>query len=597
MKFTKAISLGAILAVSSLVSSAAAPVISNLEDYNKQLPYWGVSWSAGSKSINGYYPSFYTGFVMRSETPERIHVQTSRGNQTRVSVILDEQTINDYLFDLAKRYSFYRKMTSGAGAKLNINIKDASFLPQLSSFNQVVESPVYNILPTVDRANSGQISSEELYKTSLATLKALNPGRIFDIRLDLKNEFNKWKVAMQTATGGNPAKITGNAAATVSAINTLVFGRVNYTDKPTADVLAKLNTALQLALNNANDAQFVPAALDLFLATTGSKYSILVQNANGQWSKAIQCTPDSCYLTYPEFTAVYPTGSALDSTSDEFGNRINNFATIGLWQFVSRSGGREVDNIRNEPYYGWIPKMDYQDIGNGFHNPAVRFWDPSKALKTSLGIDMKHDTLWAAKRGAISHGCLRLPAGHVWEMRHIFPVENSKMTKLLFFANSSQDFDLYDVDGSGQLRVMGVEYLISYGLQGVSDSARREGTGFEINNAKKQAFYTSLYGSKNVFRVTEDNQLMFQNPRVSLHSYMDLKKYSITTRLKMNGEYPLYEQTFEREKVQFYAIGEMSDYNKRVVRLMGRVRGCSPASDKQKCGEAAFDQEAKELLK
>ena len=600
MKRLKALSLGAACAALSFVSLAATPTVSSLEDYNKLLPFWGVSWSEGSQSTNGYYPSFYTGFVMRQEAPERIHVHTSRGNQTRVSVILDETTVNDYVFDLAKRYSFYKRVTGNSGAAaLNLAPKGGSFLPQLSFFNGVIESQSYGILPFVDQANKGQVSSEAIYSKSLQTLKALNPGRVFDIRLDLKNEFNKWKAAMQQVTGGNAAKVTGDASAVVSAIDTLVLGRINYIVKPTPDVMAKLTTALNLALSNASDEQFIPAALDLFNATTGTKYQILTLNQNGQWEKALQCSASSCVLTYPEFTAIYPTGSVQDFTSDDQGNRIGSFATVGLWQFVSRSGGRTVDNIRNEPFYGFIPKMDFQDIGNGFHNPAVRFWDPSKALKAALGIAANHDTLWAAKRGGISHGCLRLPTGHVWELRHIFPVENSKMTQLMFFANAPQDFDLYDVTGEGRPKVMGVEYLISYGLQGVSDAARREGSGFEINNAKKLEFYTNLYGSKNVFKVSADNQYTFINPRISLQSYMDYKHDGVKTRLKMNGEYPLYEQSYEREKVQFYALpGDMLDQrNKDIARIMGRVRGCAPSSDKTKCGEAAFDQEANGMFR
>lgn len=593
MKRLKALSLGAACAALSFVSLAASPAVSSLEDYNRLLPFWGVSWSPGAQSTNGYYPSFYTGFVMRSEFPERIHVQTSRGNQTRVSVILDEQTVNDYIFDLAKRYSFYNKVTKGPNARLNIAPKNSSFLPQLSFFNQIVESQAYGILPFVDSANKNQVSSEQVYSKSLQTLAALNPGRVFNIRLDLKNEFNKWKAAMQQVTGGNAVKVTGNAAAVVSAINTLVLGRINYTDKPTADVLAKLDRAVKLAIANAADEEFVPAAMDLFAATTGSRYAILVLNQAGQWEKAVQCPSSaSCTLNYPEFTAIYPTGSVMDFTTDENGNRITSFATTGLWQFLSRSGGREVDNIRNEPYYGFAPKMDFQDIGNGFHNPAVRFWDPSKALKQSLGIDAKHNTLWAAKRGGISHGCLRLPLGHLWEMRQIFPVENSKMTKILFFANQPQDFDVFDVNGDGQAEVMGVEYLISYGLQGVSDSARREGSGFEVNNSKKLEFYTSLYGAKNVFNVTADNKYIFVNPRISIPSHLDYKRNGVNARLKMNGHYPLYEQAYEREKVQLYGLAGDMGQNKDIVRLMGRVRGCAPSSDKQKCGEAAFDQEA-----
>ena len=525
---------------------------------------------------------------MRSEFPERIHVRTARGNQTRLTVILDEQTIKDYIFDLTKRYSFYRRMTSGSGAPLKLAPSSAILMPQLAAYNQIIESQTYGIIPFVQSANSQ--SAEAIYSKSLNVLSQLNPGRIFFIKLDLNSEFNKWKSQVQQATAGDATKITGDSAAVIAAINNLVFGRINYSEKPSTEVLAKLKTAIDAATANVPADQFTAAALDLFKAVTGKKYAIQVLNSNGQFQDAIQCSAASCVLGYPEFTAVYPTGSAISFTSDEFGNKITNFATPGLWQFLSRSY-HEIDNIRDEPFYGWVPKMDYEGAGNGFHNPAVRFYGVASSAKKALGIDPNHNTFWAVKRGGVSHGCLRMGSGHVWEMRHIFPVENSKATKIMFFGSRSKDFDLFDIDGNGQPEVMGVEYFISYGLAGTDDLARREGTGLEINADKKLDFYNTLYGSRGVF-TANGNQFMFQNPRISMPSYLDYKKKTVKAVQTMTGNYPLYEQSYEKDKIQLYSIGDMaSKRNKDIVRLMGRVRGCAPTSDKQQCGEAAFDSE------
>lgn len=593
----RAINLALVLLIGGSFSVAQNQSVSNVDDYNALLPHWGISWSPGNGSINGYYPTFYTGFVMRSQFPERIHVHTARGNNTRVSVILDETTIADYLFDLAKRYEFYNKVTSGGSAMLNINPKGAKFLPQLSYFNQVIESRDYGILDFVSSATQGAQSDEAIYQKSLETLSKLNPGRVFNLRIDLKNEFAKWKSDLQRRSGGDAGKIMGDSKSVISALNTLVWGRVNYIAKPSDEVMAKLKTAVDLAIANAPDEQYVPAALALFKAATGSKYQMKVLGADGKFTSPIQCSGAECTLNYPEFTAIYPTGSMEAKTSDEFGNRINMFATPGLWQFLNYSG-REVDNIRNEPYYGFIPKMDFEGIGNGFHNPAVRFWNPSKALKSALGINSAHDTLWAVKRGGVSHGCLRLPAGHVWELRQIFPVENSKMTQIPFFGNNSTDFDVYDIDGDGQPEVMGVQYLISYGLQGTGGLARREGQNFEVNADRKLEFYEDLYGARNVFRTTGDGKYIFSNPKVSVHSYLDSKKKSVSTRMTLNGEYELYEQTYEKEKVQLYSIGSsMGATEKLKVRLMGRVRGCAPKTDKEACGQTAFEKEARGLVR
>lgn len=590
----RALNLALVLLIGGSFSVAENQNISTVEDYNKLLPHWGISWSPGSGAVNGYYPTFYTGFVMRSQFPERIHVRVGRGNNTRVSVILDETTISDYVYDLAARYSFYNQVTQRAGAMLDINPKGAKFLPQLSFYNQILESRELGIL---DFTKASGHSEEAIYRKGLETLTKLNPGRVFHLKIDLKNEFLKWKADVQRRTAGDVAKMMADPKAVISSINTLVWGRVNYIAKPTDEVLAKLKTAANLAVANVPDGQMVAAALDLFKAATGSKYQIKVMGQDGQFASPIQCSAAACTLTYPEFTVIYPTGSMEAKISDEFGNRINQYATPGLWQFMNYPG-KEVDNIRSEPYYGFIPKMDYEGIGNGFHNPAVRFWNPSKELKTALGIGPAHNTLWAVKRGGVSHGCLRLSAGHVWELRQIFPVENSKMTQVPFFGNNSTDFDVYDIDGNGTPEVMGVQYLISYGLQGASGLARREGQNFEVNADKKMDFYQDLYGSNNVFRAAGDDKFIFSNPKVSVQSYLDFKKKTVSTRMTLNGEYELYQQVYEKEKVQLYSLGsDIGPAQKLKVRLMGRVRGCAPKTDKQDCGQEAFQQEARGLVR
>jgi hypothetical protein len=583
MKQVKAIIL--LLAVAAAGTAQAAPTISNINEYNTALPYWGVSWAPGANSQNGYYPSFYTGFAMRSQFPERIHVRLARGNQTRVSVILDDQTLADYMYDLVARYNFYKKATTTGG--LNVNPSGAHLSPQLSYFNQIIQSPVYGIQTAV----ASSLQPVALYSKSLETLKALNPGRIFQLNIDLKREFNKWKRDMQAV--GSAAAVTGSPVETVKAINTLVYGRINYVPAPSAEVMVKLTTAIEAAISNAPEAQFIAAAFDLFKAVTGSKYNFKVV-VNGQFQPAVQCSAAQCTLSYPEFTAIYPTGSVEASTTDEFGNRINTFATIGLWNFLAYGGSREVDNIRSEPYYGFAPKMDYEGIGNGYHNPAVRFFSPSAAVKNTLGVNPAHNTLWAVKRGGVSHGCSRIPTGHLWEMRQIFPVENSKMIQVNYFGNKAQDFDVYDVDGDGDVEVMGVEYMISYGLQGADGVGRREGTDMQVSGVRKLDFYTTLYGARNVFSVDANEKFSFINPKASLPSHLDKQRNTVSARLTFNGQIPLYEQTFEREKVQFYALPSM---NKQTIRLLGRVRGCAPTSDKQACGQAAFENESAGLVK
>lgn len=593
----------AIVSLCATSASTAKADSYSIEDYNRALPVWGTSWHPGSDAVNGYYPSFYTGFAPRSSFPSNIHVRLARGNQTRVSVVLDEQTVSDYIFDLAKRYQFYKKVTAGSRPLVNLNV-DGTILPQLEFFTNAIESDRYGILPFVDGAQKGNESAEAIYQKSLSTLSKLNPGRVFEIRLDLTAEFLKWRSQINTmlAAENNPESFfANNPAKAIIALNSLVFGRVNYTEAPSGELISALAATAELVKKGASSEEFTLSALELFKKATGSKFAIRVLDANGQWKPAIECaSAASCTLTYPEFTAVYPTGSVKSSTKDQFGNTIPTFATPGLWRFLERSGGRGVDNIRDEPFYGWAPKMDYEDAGNGFHNPAVRFTSLEGSVKSLLGIPASHNSFWSVMRGGVSHGCSRLPLGHVWEMRHIFPVDSAEMSQIYYFGSDPKDFDVYDIDGNGTPEVIGVEYLISYGLQQADGLGSREGSDLEIGSANKLNFYKNLYGAKNVFTTDGQGNYTFSSPSVSMPSYLDFQKKKIQARLVVNGNLALRESAYERDKVQFYVPSTrssgMGGTSKKIIRLMGKVRGCAPTTNKEKCGEASFEREAAKTL-
>lgn len=606
MKFVSLV--GALALTAGWLGSAQAAY--TIEELNASLPIWGTTWTAGNNAVGGYYPSFYTGFAPRVATPDRIHVRLARGNNTRVSLIIDEETANDYLFDLVKRYDFYRNVTSKVNGTVMVNVgidaKSAKFLPQLDNFNKIIESEAYGILPFVKLANSGAVSREEVYAKGLATIIALNPGRTYNIRLNLTNEFRKWKSQIRAMLGTQPAAefFAKNPSQAVIAIDSLVWGRVNYTAKPSAEVMNKLATLAEMAKLDGNEDEYVINAIDLFKTLTGNKYQIR-HLEGGRWASAIQCSgAASCYLVYTEFTTIYPTGTVVERVRDQFGNSISGFGTTGLWQFLSRGSSHDIDNIRQEAYYSWIPKMDYEAIGNGFHNPGVRNWT-TKAVRAALNIPANHETLWAVMRGGVSHGCSRLASGHAWELRNIFPTQNSVATQIKAFLQDPRDFDVYDIDGDGNNEVMGVKYSISYGTQAASGLANREGKDLDIAERGKLKFYTSLYGAKNVFTVDANGTYWFTNPGVSLPSHLDTKnRKGLKTRLVVNGTLPLYEQEYERDKIQLYlpsdtyGLEEIGNgfLSKRIIRLMGRVRGCAPFSNKETCGENAFDREAAQII-
>ncbi len=603
MKLTTLFTIVALTFISTSRSKAQSPI----DEYNNSILVWGTSWKPGEGRISYYYPSFYTGFAPRSEFPNRIHIRTSRGNQTRVSVILDDKTLQDYLYDLVTRLNFYEEMTTsqnGHRAALDINPDNSELLPQLENFKNVVTSPVYGIQ---EKMSSNNPTSPLFYQQSVEVMKQLNPGRVFEIRLNLNNEFAKWKDLVPSILNGQSPEqaFTTNSEETIKALNSLVWGRVNYTETPSTEVVNSLQQLANLVADYSETA-FLAQALELFKEITSEKYDFKTVDNNGQWIDAINCAEDQCWLNYYEFTTIYPTGSLKSSTRDRFGNRIPQFATPGLWPFLDR-GYHEVDHIRREPYYGWAPKMDFEAIGNGFHNPAVRFAGGSfsNSVKELLMAPTNHTQLWAVKRGGVSSGCLRLPLGHVWEMRHIMPVENEKMKQVYQFGNDSEDFDLYDIDGDGNVEVMGVEYMISYDTQGSSGLSKRDGKNLNIAMDDKYNFYEDLYGQNNVFQTNGvTGQFEFLDPKVSMPSHLDLQRKRVRTSMEVSGIFPLYEQTYERDKVQFYSpittSGMQSRGNStigmRLVRLMGRVKGCAPTSNSQDCGSAAFEQEKSDVL-
>ncbi len=584
------------------------PENDTIESYNASLPYWGTSWVAGGRAVNGYYPSFYTGFAPRIENPARLHIRLARGNQTRVSAILDEESIRHYLFDLVKRREFYSRMTSGPRPIIDVQPdvgRTPRVLPQLDFFSRIVDSAAYGISSFVASAKAGGASREAVYAKSLDVMTRLNPGRLFMLRLDLRSAFLEWRAELRriVADADPMVVFTAKSPATVRALNAMLPGRVNVSTVPSATLLSSLATVARAAVANTADDEFVTMARDLFRSATAGKYDFRVL-AGGALVPALDCaTPSACVLAYPEFTTIYPTGSIREMTSDRFGNSIPAFATPGLWRFVSR-GSRAVDNIRAEPYYGWAPKMDYEAAGNGFHNPAVRFTSLARSVKDQLGIPAHHSTFWSVMRGGVSHGCSRLPLGHIWELRHLFPVADARMSQVDHFGSDARDFDVYDIDGNGAPEVMGVEYMISYGLRETEGAGSREGTDLQIGREHRLAYYQRLYGANQVFREGPSGTLLFREPMVSEPSYLDRLKKRVSVRTTLPGEYPLYEQTYERDKAQLYlpftteglTTPGSAPLSKRIVRLMGRVRGCAPDADREACGEAEFDRETAALI-
>jgi hypothetical protein len=89
------------VAIFLLATGVYAEESFSINDYNNTLVKFGVPF------YQQYPASFYTGFAPRIEAPQRIHFRAGRGNQVRLTAILDEQTVLTYLYQLKKRYDAY----------------------------------------------------------------------------------------------------------------------------------------------------------------------------------------------------------------------------------------------------------------------------------------------------------------------------------------------------------------------------------------------------------------------------------------------------------------------------------------------------------
>ena len=102
-----------ILAAAALgVGLAATPALSADWDGSKPAPGIYFYW---------YEPSFYAGFAPRSQDPSRFHIELSRGNQVRFTMVLGPEELDNYLPDLMVRQQTYKKLVDDGIIKLSVN--------------------------------------------------------------------------------------------------------------------------------------------------------------------------------------------------------------------------------------------------------------------------------------------------------------------------------------------------------------------------------------------------------------------------------------------------------------------------------------------
>jgi hypothetical protein len=468
---------------------------------------WDGSQPPQGVFFHWYEPSFYTGFAPRSQDPSRIHIELSRGNQVRVTVVLGDAELDTYLSDLALRRKTYQEMIDRGVLVLSTNSDYERFTKALDDAG-------------VDAAAAAHGDANARQK-AVDVMTRLNPGRVFRIHMPVDKVLAAWHAQL----AANPSRL--------DAANAILPGRVDLTElTPQQD--AALTAAMSAAAGGATSKEFKTAAAAFLDAATNGHYRVA-----GDHVDAV------------EFTAIYPAGT-VEGTTTYRGERLPEFGVTGIWPLIRRDNGRGrtgmVDYLSLNPGYGFITLLGYQYAGgisyNAFHNAGVRCqlnstpFLPSAWRKTTSERNGKpYQNLWIVGRGPTSHGCTRLPSGHMSELRQIVPSEDEGMVRVKTYRNLPQCFDLFDVDGDGSAEIMGVQYYLAY------KSNEHTPVRAYVSN-RREPFYRWLYGDRIVMgepghaRITQAPICRFEGK----------KAFEAQTI----ADAPLYEPAFTTEQLQFY---------------------------------------------
>jgi len=481
---------------------------------------WDGSQPPQGVYFHWYEPSFYTGFAPRTQDPQRVHIRLSRGNQVRLTVVLGDNELDAYLDDLLLRRTTYQQLIDAKVIELTTNKEYERFVEKLD------QAGVADVVKS--RASLGP---DAYRQKSTDILNALNPERVFRIKIPVDGLLQRWHAQLAAMSPADAA----STAAQLDAANALLPGRMNlYQLNP--ELTSQLVRAVELAHTEKPDAPaFRAAALAFLDAATAGHYRVR----------------DGAVVAV-EFTAIYPAGT-IDGTTTYKGERLPDFGVTGVWPLIRRTEGRGitgmVDYLSPNPGYGFITMLPYQHAGgivyNAFHNAGVRCalgqtpFLPSAWRKVMGERDPKkaYQNLWIVSRGPTSHGCTRLPSGHMSELRQVVPSSSSDLERVATFRNLPQCYDVFDIRGDGAAAVMGVQYYLAY--------KSREHTPIRsyVTN-RREPFYRWLYGD-NISMAEVGHASLKQVP---VCTYVGKKALEAQTQTDV----PLYEATYAPEPIQFY---------------------------------------------
>jgi len=486
-----------------------------------------IVWD-GSKPPPGvlfywYEPSFYTGFAPRSQDPARAHIQLSRGNQLRVTLVLGPDELDNYADDLLLRYTIYQQLIDNKIISLSVNREYERFVASIE------QSGIRELA-----AARSSIAPETYQRESAAVMARLNPGRVFSLKMPLSRVLQSWHQHL----AGITEQAMADKVVQLDAANALLPGRIHCSSL-TADQLALLQAAAAMVRQGTEieDPAFIAGAAEFLQAVSKGHYPIRDGN-----------------IEAVEFTRIYPVGT-LQAMIKYKQWKLSSFGVTGIWQLIPRKIGRGqmgmVDYLSPNPGYGYIPLLAYQHATgkyyNALHNAGVR-----TQLDTARFVpqEWKHipgernpkkiyQNLWIASRGPASHGCTRLPSGGMTELRHMLPSSSDLLEKVATYRNLPQCYELFDIDGNGSPEVMGIKYYLAFAGKGHTPT-----NAYAQNNRKD--FYAWLYGD-NVSYNSDDSAIIRETQTCRF-----VGRKAREAALYENQ--PLYEAEYYPEQIQFYTL-------------------------------------------
>jgi hypothetical protein len=422
--------------------------------------------------------------------------------------VLSDDVLETYAQDLLVRDRTYHALAESGRLVPTQN-------QGLSAFHRTLQSAGVAELA----AEQTRVAAGERRERNVALLEKLNPGRVFRIRMAVDDLFGQWKSNISAADARGMS-----AQRRLELVNLMLPTRLFV-----SELDAKTSSALASLVANAEDRD------------ARADFSSLLAHVSG----GIYPQRDGM-LEFAEMTAIYPVGTWNQMTTHN-GREIPQYPTPGRRALTTHQRTQTIDHVPDDQTYSWFPWLPYMHVGTRLHNAIhTLFWqmEPDKTsflppdwkgAKDPAGARYRH--LWLLSRGPMSHGCTHLNAGHISELRQMLPARVEDLAGVDVYYNTSELYDVFDIDGDSRPEVMGVRYFIAYSLKDDRPDRLRA-------RNERRAYYEWLYGGE--LELDESGRGRFSSVR----------DCSFEGRSAVAGRsyerIPLYEAAYEPERIQFY---------------------------------------------